>query len=1546
MQRYRINYHWLIGFFVSCFVLAVTSYFVWSWQVERKAGQFISKAEEALAAEDSLEAFRNFFRYVQLRPDEDEVRIKMANCAVEVIKDPDERDEERYHAYRMLTQTVRKTGDSNLRLELAKITNAQESLSLVEELLAENPQDPALVSELNGMKIRSLFAAKKFEEVRRDGLELLGYDKVTEEFDPEKSVLQGETEVYVLLSQVLLTRDKNSELAEKVIEQMVAANPDSAEAYLHKSNFLAGEDEFDESKEFLNKAYELDPINDKILTRLSLVALADPKYPGAKIGLVEAITNFEDAAKEISAKVADSAAYKEAKKEFDEAMSKFEAAKPSYEEAKANFQTVRTSFDEAVATVASDLWQRMSRARERDQESYTEAKTELDKARQEYESALPHPEKALEFATKGLEEHPDNVLFYRLLAQAQQNLGETEVALKTLDDGINKFNKTQRIDLVLYKIDLLLGEKDFDGIAKEIERLKNINLTRVQPIIDFQNARLDYTKQNWADASKKLKRVEPLLFNFPRYKTMAATMLGLSYERQGMGDLALGVYEKVLQDFPEHAIAQQGRLRVLAKRGQVESDGVQLDELVSKTLELPEDEQDWAAVDALVDEISEDRELSVAATKLLRAKILSRRGRYDEAKALIREANRTDKESLTDTDEVNILYGAIALVLSDPNQGAPAAMKLLDNLEAKWGKSLRSITQRADLLVILNAENVGQQLRELETEATNLTGENALDESTTLQLYEVLGSRFERLGKYEESREYYEKLVELLPNSLPLRMHMFDLSLRESNVEAMDAAQKNILDFVGSKTHPNYILTDVRRQINRYGRREIDRKELAKSRELLDSALQTRSDWHELHITYGQLLLLLGEDTGLALQHFNDALDSGPARTGVVAIQTKLLADRGLYQQALERMRMLQKESRGRLLGRIQAEILINTGDLPAAFKAAQELAKAQTTNASTQLWYSRIAQQAGELDEAIRSLKIALEVNPSDADSWIRLVGLHIEEKRIADVEDLMRQAHLSCDPEILPLLTGKFYEMQSQWQRAEAIYLASYGVQDTNLSAARRIADFYLLWSNKDESNVGKAAVYINRILKAANDGIVEASDPNVVWARRKAAAILSADKNYQNSLKAERLLRQSAAGSAMNTAEASLLANILISRDDPKSLLEAKRVLTQLSDEGRLTKQGGAQLATLLSRTGEWDKAKSLLRDLVTRFSDDSSIRVTQINLQIEHDEFRNAERMIERLRDVDPQNPALIQLSAQLAAESGNKAQVEQLLRSILPKNQTTLNAKERALVFSIAQLAERYGAYDLAEQLYTTIARFDPSKRLDLAAFHANHGDCDKAIELMKRLLEDRTDAVIQIATRMISVRRDEHGDKYDKAADQILAYGLRDDPDSVTRRFARAEAYQTQEKYEESIKTYDEVLSRSDLSSTYRALAMNNLGFQLGLLEQRVDEAEKMVNEAIETFGPVEDMLDTRAVVRIAQQKYDLAIEDMTLALTTSNDPVKHFHLAKAYILAGDGQSAMTAWEQAKKNGFEKKLLPRLERPAFDEIRQKIESFQGQSAKL
>ncbi|NOZ40738.1 MAG: tetratricopeptide repeat protein [Planctomycetes bacterium] len=1528
MQRYRINYHWLIGVFVTSLVVAVTAFFVQRWQVERRAGVFLTKAEDALAEGKNYKAFSYFRNYVQLRPEEDAARIKMAEAAIEVVKSLEVTSEQRNYAFGVLDQTVRTTDDAKLRRELAEIVisfRPQDAIKHLEDLLDKNPNDP----ELNAMLIQAWFKAKDFQRVKTLAFNFVGYDRETGEFEAEKKSLKGEPDVYSLLSNILIGKDKNTDLARRVIEQMVVNNPDSPKAHLLKSAFHSGLKEYQEANVHLDKAYDLDPKDAAILSAKGMESLGS-NFPGAKALYLEAMSDYEDAQSQLASDrsvALDDSNYEEAKEEYLEALSNLEKNKPSPEEASSKYEVAKSNYEEAksqLATLVSAV---------QDDLDYQAASDKLKEAQSNFETALPNYEEAKEYISAGLKEHPDSALFYRLMAGAEQSLGQKEAALKILDQGIVKLSKNQSINLIAYKIDLLFGEEDYPAVNREIKRLAQLNQPDLMPIVDYYRARMLFRKRQWAEAAKELKRVRPLLFGRPSTQKLAGTMLGICYETQGINDLALQAYDSVLEGFPKHSPAMKGRQRVWG-RMHPKQEGIELDKLVKEVLELPEAEQDWSKVDELVTQMIEEKGLGEARAKLLRAKILIKRDQYDDAKALIKQAYKVAPE------DIDVHFAAIFLVASDPMQGPARAMKLLDKLEKKWGTSLRTLARRAELLYEIKPEDVTEQLRSLVTRADDLT------EVEKLQLDKVLGLKFEQLGKIEEAREFYEKSAEQEQNNLPIRMHLFDLAHRQQDDAAMQKAQAAVLDFVKSKTHPNYILTEVKRRIMSFGRREIDQAELAKSRELLDTALSQRPKWYELHIVYGQLLLLVGGDIDLALQHFDKALESGPAKANAVRIQVMLLVERGLYEQARKRMDLLRPEIRGQLLGRTEAEILIRTGDTEAGYKAAKQFAESQKTIPATQIWFSKIAQQVGELDVAATTLRSALQMNPADPDNWLRLIGLYAEQQKFTEVEAVIREAHLASEAEFLPLLTGKYYELVSRWQNAESIYLATYADQLDRLPVLHRLADFYLLWSKKHEANLGKASVYINRILRAANNGEAAADNPHVVWARQKAARILLAKQDYQQSLKAEALLRQSAVNSVMSSEESKLLADILISQNTPQSLLRAIQLLSELREQGRLSKDSALQLARIYSQTNQWDKAESILLELLAKKASDSAVQTTYIDLLIDAGEYSSADSRIKRLRKLDPKNRSLVQLGARLASVKGDQEQLNRLLTSLLPKTRGKLTAEQLQTTLGIAQLADRYGAYDLAGKLYKIYTGRVPSEALQLARFLAYRGDCDQALVLMKRLYSDQTDNVIQLANRMISIRRDEFGDKYDEPVDRMIDAALREDPDSVTRLLARAEAYEAQGKNEESIAAYDRLLQRDDLPSRIRAAAMNNLGFQLGLLKQRVDEAEQLINDAMKTFGPVTDMLDTRAIVHIAQEKYDLAIKDMELALSVSQNPVLYFHLAKACILAGDGLAARTALEKAQKLGFEKKSLSNLEKPDFEPILQQINSFQVQNAKL
>ena len=78
-----------------------------------------------------------------------------------------------------------------------------------------------------------------------------------------------------------------------------------------------------------------------------------------------------------------------------------------------------------------------------------------------------------------------------------------------------------------------------------------------------------------------------------------------------------------------------------------------------------------------------------------------------------------------------------------------------------------------------------------------------------------------------------------------------------------------------------------------------------------------------------------------------------------------------------------------------------------------------------------------------------------------------------------------------------------------------------------------------------------------------------------------------------------------------------------------------------------------------------------------------------------------------------------------------------------------------------------------------------------------------------------------------------------------------------------AELHAQQRQYDKSIADYREILAKDPRN--YQA--MNNLGLSLARAGQNLDEALKLVNDALAISGPMAEVLDSRAVVHIARQE-------------------------------------------------------------------------------
>ncbi len=1139
-------------------------------------------------------------------------------------------------------------------------------------------------------------------------------------------------------------------------------------------------------------------------------------------------------------------------------------------------------------------------------------------------------DEAKRYFEKTIELYPDKILFYQLLAQTEARQGNLEEAIATLDRGIERFGKRKSLYLHILKINFLFGTNDLSAVKKEIDVLVKLHYPELDPLIAYQRARIKWYEKKWPEAARELKRVRPLLFKFPDEQAIAGVLLGRTYERLGKLDLALRTYTLVLQNRPEYSAAIKGQARVRRRiRPDEAGESFGLIGKVKKMLTLPEDQQDWEQIDQQITNFAEEQQISEVGVAIQRAEVFLERKMFSDAKRLIQSAAKLEP------DNMGVRFSAVRLLNLDPESGPGKAIALLDKIVKQFGETPQSRILRIDLLLALGGEDVAQKLHTL-VEGTEQW--SAVEQAS---IYSKIGIGFQQLGMPKESIQYWRKAADLRPNSLPIRMHLFELALQQRDDDAISDAQQKVLELAGSKQDASYLLTEVKRRVVGFRLEKIAREEVLEARNMLDDALQQRPEWSELHVLYGQLLVVLNEEIDVALRHLDEALKYGPANLNAVGLQVQLLAKRGLYQDARDKMDRLPKAVRGKMLGGVEAEVLLATGDPESGYEVAEKIAEEQPEVAKTQQWFAKVAQQAGRLDAAATALHKATKLVPGNIENWFQLLALYTSQKKARALEDISREAQLALDAEFLPLLTAKSYELNGLWRPAEEIYLAMYAGRLDEVALARRMASFYLLWAKSDASNLQRAGKYINHILRAANEEKIPTDHVQALWARNQAARLLANSRQYQSALKALRLLEQNAVEGKLSVADQMLQAQILASLRDPASQGKAIRLFTELYKNNRLEKKYILVLAQLLRNANRWQQCEELMLNALGTYGADTQVWSTYIKMLIDRGDYSKAQSRINRLKQLDSKSISYIRLLAQLASKQGKQSLVRKTLAALLPKKLNgTLNTEQLQTVRGVAQLAVQCEDFEMAEKLYQLYVQRLPKAEAELVQFQSLYGDAEAAIATMEKEFPRHMNAVLTMLNQMLRKRRTEFGDRYDEKINRMIATAIRDDPDSATRLLFYAELLEIEQKYQQSVKAYDDLLSRDDAPLRVRAAAMNNLAFLLAVLGERLEEAEKLVNQSMETLGPIADLLDTRALVRTASKKYDLAIEDLTLAISVGRDPIKLYHLARVQLLAGNEKAALKSWKEAKNLGIEKGELPLPEQSDYVEFEAKIRSFE------
>lgn len=1474
MQRYRVNYPLLAGLVIGSVIFAVASFFLWRYQVDKNAVRLLAKADAAEASGELEEAYKSLEQYVQFRSREVDAKLRLGEVAVKVTEQEDLEPTLRGKAFQTVVAVVRDTGNQDE--EEYKAANAKLRRKLVDIQTKFGAPDLALVNinqlleqqfsdpDLHALKAQCLFATQKPAEAANWSYKVIGYDPQEKTFDAAEATAPDKPLVYAMLASYLY--DREPELAQRIIEQMIVANPESTDAYVMQYQFFKNTGKNEEAVAALDKAFALKPDDASVLNAKGAEAIA--------------------------------------------------------------------AFQVAIADAKGD---------------------DAEKLR---EDAKKHLAEAAEFFSKGIEKYPDRIDFYERAARIETFREKPDDALVIVERGIAAFPMKTKFDrlglpaalgLANIKIEILIGKKDFEGVKKEIAALRDLGNERVNAVADFHQARMAAVDEKWADAAAQLRSVRPRLLGFSELQALAAAIQGFCHTQLGQFDLALEAYKGALAINPDLPQAKSGQEQILAmlNMSEPEEGMLELDREIKNMLALPKADQNWEALASKIDDyIDAEASKRVVATTwassrkaLLRGQMFAMRAVETndpaEQKALFTQARDAIKKAYAiDPTDATVQIQAIRLLAQEPDSGPTKALELLDSIVKKGKDSAAFRTLRIDLLFAIRDEQLPAQL------SAAAQGMDDFPDNQKALVWSAVAARFEQLGDVAEARRALEQASALAPNSLPTRNALFDLALKQNDDPGMRAAQEKILEIVKSKDDPGYVLSEVKRRISGFSNNTASKAELEAGRQMLEAAIKQRPTWSELQVANGQLALVLDNNVDQALKSFEKAFELGASNLNALALQIRLLAERGRLQEARQRMERIPMISWSAVLGNTAADVLVAVGETDKAFVEAEKVAQAKPEDPATQTWFANIAVRAEKTDAAEAAMKKAIALNPEDPDAWTRLVTLYLQAKKPDDVERTLREAFLALDDEYLPLLTGKYYELQSRWQEAEDIYLLAYAGRDDDPNVARRLAEFYLQWISANEGNRGKAAVYLNKLLRASYEGKLEPGDPNGPWARRQAAKLLAATGDRRDSIRAEQLLSAAVEGETATPEDYDQLVDLLSLRGDPASRQQAIDTLRKVKKlRGGLTPERELQLGHLLYDLGDWTAAKQQTLDSIGKFPNDVRLQTAYASMLIGKKEFDEAALRITRLDGKPELAAAINELRLRLASARGDKDEVRSMLTAMTP-DLTRLTEEQLKFIRSLAQTADGVGDHEYALTLLQEYGRRAPDAALELARMNALYGNVDEGLASLRSLAPQNFDDSMRVAVEVLRTRRDEDPAKLDAEVERIVRSGLRDDPEAARRLVLEAEMLEVQEKFDESVAAYQKLLARDDVPTMVRATALNNLAFILALKNKTPEELElalNSVNEAIELIGPLSDILDTRALVYLKQQQFPLAVDDMKQAVKMNPTASKHYHLAAALLGAGDEAGAVAAWKQAQADGIGPEAVSKLERQDLEGFAKKIE---------
>ncbi len=359
---------------------------------------------------------------------------------------------------------------------------------------------------------------------------------------------------------------------------------------------------------------------------------------------------------------------------------------------------------------------------------------------------------------------------------------------------------------------------------------------------------------------------------------------------------------------------------------------------------------------------------------------------------------------------------------------------------------------------------------------------------------------------------------------------------------------------------------------------------------------------------------------------------------------------------------------------------------------------------------------------------------------------------------------------------------------------------------------------------------------------------------------------------------------------------LAGALTAKDPDDAITLYKSTLVRHPNDPELLER----LAQLYQSTDKADDAEKTWQELLAAAPNSPRAHLALAQIAEVHMDTPTAIGHYDVLIAQDPTNLPLLLRVGELRYRSNDMAHAEDAFTKA-----KTLSPQSAGPNFWLALLAERRGDWPEAIRLIKQLPAVDKDSGilLRLSYYYSQNNQPGEAVKILKQL--SATDPTNPDFLNYLAVAYEETNDTAN--AEKTLKQIIDIDPNDAEPHFHLATLYDRTKRFP---------LAEQELETAIRLkpdydMAMNYLGFSYADKNIKLEEAQKLVNDAIAIDPHNPAYLDSMGWVYYRLGKFDRAKDFLTDAAAQANDAVVWDHLADVELAAGHAEPALLAWEQS-----------------------------------